>query len=191
MTLLAPDAIWYDWSGLNSALFLFINGLEWPAIDAVMLGFTAISHPAIYPVAIAAALLWKQAREHSFPTSNLTVFAVSYIIASTTIVPAIKDFLDFPRPASVFGQLSIRVLGTPDPAQAFPSGHATFATLIAASLAPGASRMARLVLFSYALLACLSRIWVGAHFPADVLGGVLIALVTVTLSRAALQRTLR
>ena len=69
----------------------------------------------------------------------------------------------------------------------FPSGHAAFAVLMAASLMPRIASGAQLALIVFAALACVSRIWVGAHYPADVLAGALIALVIVSLVRFAVM----
>lgn len=66
----------------------------------------------------------------------------------------------------------------------YPSGHAVFFTwlafMLAAGLAPRVSRRWRLPLWSaavfLAVVACLGRVWVGAHWPSDVIGGFVMAL---------------
>lgn len=183
-----PDSMWYDWLGRNSMLFELINGMESPLLDPLMAGLAVASHPGIFPYVIAAALILSLARPMSILPRNLAVFAVSYVLTSMIIVPVLKSGLDFPRPATVLGEAAIRLLGHPDPAQSFPSGHAAFAVVLAASLAPGTPILPRVGLIAFAFLSCLSRVWVGAHFPADVIGGVLIALVVVFLSRTVLRR---
>jgi membrane-associated phospholipid phosphatase len=92
------------------------------------------------------------------------------------IVPTLKDFLDFPRPAEVFGVQAIAILGNTEVHHSLPSGHAAFAVLLAASLTPGMAAGWRWSLVVFAVLVCLSRVVVGAHFPADVMAGALIAL---------------
>lgn len=76
---------------------------------------------------------------------------------------------------------------------AFPSGHTTSATLFAAAcawaLAPRArTRAARVVLIvataGFALAVGWSRIWVGVHWPSDVLGGWLYAIAWSALAVA-------
>ncbi len=91
-----------------------------------------------------------------------------------------KSSLDFPRPIIAMGSDTVTILGDPETSGAFPSGHAAFAVLVAASLMPGASRATQLALGVGAILVCLSRVWVGAHFPADVVGGALISIACVS-----------
>jgi undecaprenyl-diphosphatase len=73
-----------------------------------------------------------------------------------------------------------------DPSTGFsyPSGHAVFYTwfafMLAAALAPHLRPPWRIALWVGALLliliACLGRVWAGAHWPSDVLGGFLLGL---------------
>jgi len=66
----------------------------------------------------------------------------------------------------------------------YPSGHAVFFTwmsfMIAFALAPRVRPVIRPILWIAAalivVLTCISRVWVGDHWPSDVLGGVLLAI---------------
>ena len=66
----------------------------------------------------------------------------------------------------------------------YPSGHAVFFTwmsfMLAFSLAPRVNPRLRPVLWIAAgvviVLTCIARVWAGAHWPSDVIGGVLLGL---------------
>lgn len=66
----------------------------------------------------------------------------------------------------------------------YPSGHAVFFTwmsfMIAVSIAPKIRPAYRPLLWIVAVvvivLTCIARVWAGAHWPSDVLGGVLLGI---------------
>ncbi len=73
---------------------------------------------------------------------------------------------------------------TPASGFSYPSGHAVFFTwmsfMIAVSVAPRTKPAYRPALWilaaSVIVLACIARVWAGAHWPSDVLGGLLLGL---------------
>lgn len=176
----------YDWFGLNGQLFALVNDVRAPALDALMLSASALGHPRLYPFYVALALWISWRRPDVLPRRNLVVFAAAFALVSALIVPVLKDLLDLPRPLAVLGARA-HVLAEQELGHAFPSGHAAFATLLACALAPGTPRIARAAFVLYAVLVGLSRISLGAHFPADVLAGATIGWAVV----GALNRVMR
>lgn len=154
-----------------------------------MLAMTALGDHANYPIYMALALLLSAWRPLWLPRSNVLIFGVGYVITGL-IVMQIKPLLDFPRPLLALGSHWVQVVGRPEFHHSFPSGHATFAVLLAASLSHQSARPLRWLLWCFALLVCLSRPVLGAHFPADVLGGAVIAYLSVYSLRWLFKRLL-
>lgn len=176
----------YDWFGLNQTLFKWINSVHAPWWDSAMLALTAASDYRTFPAFMAVALVLAFLFARLMPFVNVVVFGVGYVFTGLT-VSYLKDTLTFPRPLTVLGPGAVTVLGPDRIADSFPSGHATFAFLVAAALAPGAPRLIQVALWTFAGLAALSRVGVGAHFPADVVAGALIGTLTALMIRAILR----
>lgn len=92
-----------------------------------------------------------------------------------------KMMADNPRPLEVLDAQAIHVIGEPLYVAAMPSGHTltafAAATAIYFSLAPS-GRHRYLWLFALALGVGLSRMAVGAHWPADVSVGAVLGIVS-------------
>jgi undecaprenyl-diphosphatase len=69
----------------------------------------------------------------------------------------------------------------------FPSGHTATAFAAATVLSFCAPRFAP-AFFVLAAAVAYSRMYVGVHFPLDVIGGIVIGVVTALLLRAAVRR---
>ncbi len=93
---------------------------------------------------------------------------------------ALKELVDRPRPTG-----TEPLVPMPDSAS-FPSGHASTAFAAAAALAVfGRSPWLRAALFATASAIALSRVWLGVHYPSDVVAGAIIgALVGWAIARS-------
>jgi len=103
---------------------------------------------------------------------------------SASLNSAVKRIVERPRPDGDFA-----ILSTPD-TWSFPSGHAYLAAavcggwLLLAGTLPGQwwGRAVTVVSLALILLAGFSRIWLGAHWPTDVLGAWLLAALVLLLA---------
>ena len=178
---------WYAWGGLNHALFLAINhaggGWLW---DHLALWGTAAGDHQLAPIYTAVLLALALKRPNWLAVQAVLVFLVAYLI-DWALVAGIKPWLDFPRPPRALGEAAVHILGRAEYAHSFPSGHTAFAFVLMASLLPGAHWVLKVVLVVFALWVGWSRMAVGEHFPADVLGGALLGLLPAWLAAQALR----
>jgi membrane-associated phospholipid phosphatase len=188
--MITPQMLLYSWWGLNKAIFLLLNGLHARWWDAVMLAATNAGSAGTFPYWIAAALLLAWLRPAMMPQLNVAVFAAGYV-ATGYLVPWLKSIIDFPRPFVALGRDVVTVVGHTPYGASFPSGHAAFVVLLCAALTPGVPKPIRWGLWIFASVVMLSRIVVGAHFPADVLGGAILGLAVAVLMRIVLASARR
>lgn len=175
---LSPQSTWYAWDGWNARLFLAINHAGDNAVwnNAARLG-TALGDHHLLPVYLGLALTLAMRWPRVLPVRSVLVYAWANLLLFLTIYGVLKPWANFPRPLSVFGPQAVHVLGEPKFVHSFPSGHAAFAAVLAASFAFSLPRPWGALLWVFALWVCWSRIAVGAHFPADVIGGALVGML--------------
>ncbi len=194
----------YDWGGANVWLFHAINNIRGDYLDPFMLTGTRIGSHALFPYYLAAAffsalIVVGRALRHDrllgqqlgmLWLSALAVFSLAYV-ADGAFLMWIKPLLDFPRPPLALGQGNLHIIGAPEFHHSLPSGHTSFSMLVGASFWPVAGRAGRAALIAFVLWVGISRISVGAHFPADVLAGWLTALLVVLMTRMVVRRFLK
>jgi membrane-associated phospholipid phosphatase len=101
------------------------------------------------------------------------------LFATLFIVAFLKSFFGVPRPPSVFAPDTINIIGPVLKNKSFPSGHTTTATMTGILLlfrGSDLSRGYRSAILGLTILAGISRIFVGAHFPLDVFAGHMLGL---------------
>ncbi len=194
----------YDWGGINVTLFHAINDIHSGFIDSFMLLGTALGDHNNFPLYLALLVLTTLVMLVRMPVhdaatvqqqilrwmSVVAVFSVGYVVDGW-LIGALKPMLDFPRPPLALPEGTLHIVGRAELHHSLPSGHASFAMLLVASLWPLFSRGWQVAGVFFVLWVGVSRISLGAHFPADVMAGFLLSLSVVTLVSLAVKNLLR
>jgi undecaprenyl-diphosphatase len=155
---------------LDYDLFRAINGLAGrnQAVDAIV-----VACAKFLPVVFALALvgLWLTWR----PTNQRAAFLAGI---SALVALGIGQLIGvaFPRPRPYLAH-QVKLLISPTADTSFPSDHATLGFAVAV-LVWRYNRRAGTVLLLLALVLAFARIFVGAHYPSDVLGGAVLGTLT-------------
>ena len=158
--------------GLETEAFRLLNEdlrvPYWPVWGLMQFG----SVVAVYACA-GAALAYRRYR--------LTVALLLAGTAAWWAAKGVKAFFDRPRPAEILDGVELR--HAPTEGLGFVSGHAAVATALAAAAWPWLGRTGRIVAVTLVVIVCLARIYVGAHLPLDVVGGIGLGLVVAAVVR--------
>ncbi|WP_201738499.1 glycerophosphodiester phosphodiesterase family protein [Thermus thermamylovorans] len=158
-------------------LILALQSLSRPWLDAFFLLATQLGHHYAYML-ILPFVYWAVDRRVGRQLAGV-------FLASMWLNGLLKEYLTLPRPDPAV----VRHL-VAEPSPGFPSGHAQGAATLWGYLA-AAFRRRWLTALAVALifLIALSRLYLGVHFPADVLGGLAIGLALVLAFRWLLARS--
>jgi membrane-associated phospholipid phosphatase len=159
---------------------LAVRPLRFHAATTVFTGLTNAAAEAAGLAVLAAGIIVLLARRRRWDAARLFLMAGS----SWALALAVKDIINRPRPpASLW-------LIPPDSAASFPSGHDTTAIVVVlivfmALAGTGRLRIAGTALaVVFALAVGASRVYLGDHYPTDVLGSYLTVAVAVLLASA-------
>lgn len=143
--------------------------------------------PLTMRLACAAAMIWLVWRRSARWTA---LWLAATCALGTLLQQALKALVDRPRPV------------WPDPVDsahyaAFPSGHAMTATVVCGLLLwllhdHGAGRAVWRTAMTLAVISVagvgLTRVWLGVHWPSDVLGGWILGAFVVAVAIGAYER---
>lgn len=170
------------------ALLQWIHEHQTPLLTQLMVEMTYLGTGTVVltVVGVAALFLWHTTHKHS---ARLLLAAT---IGNIILNGALKLVYHRARP-SVFEWQTVAV------SSSFPSGHAMSATVVYGTVAYLLMRLqkhawAKALTLSGAiiliLLICFTRLYLGVHYPSDVLGGIIVGLAWAAFCMATLEASL-
>jgi membrane-associated phospholipid phosphatase len=167
-SLVAISLVWSAGQRLDAWVFLSFNvrGSRPYWLDRIMLGFTQVGN-GFTTLAFAVILFLASERllADELILGTLTLFLVVLLV---------KAIVHRARPFILLTQA--RIVGYRARGRSFPSGHTSQSFFVATLMVQHfhASVWVAILLYAIALLVGITRMYVGAHYPRDVLAGAIL-----------------
>ena len=144
--------------------------------DRLMYAFSHLGYGYLYPVILF--LFFRQSRNETRLLLPASLAAFALVAVGQTLL---KRKANRPRPFETLPGVEKR-MNPPDPFS-FPSGHAAGAFLMA-TLCLHAHAALGLAALPFAMTVALSRVYMGMHYPSDVMAGSLLGVLSARLGLA-------
>ena len=146
---------------------------------------------AQYGIVLFAALLlwswWRARRAADARTMAAALWAPVGALVAIGVNQPISNLVAEPRPYAVFPHALVLVGRSSD--YSFPSDHAVLAGAVAAGVMLTHRRLGLVALLA-AIVMAFARVYVGAHFPRDVIVGLLLGAGVVVMGYLVVRRLL-
>jgi undecaprenyl-diphosphatase len=160
---------------LDKQLFYQINTLGTnPILDQVMPIITDLHKhlwfiAGLLPLIIAIWIF----REKMKAGKIILLIVLSVALSDAVSYRLVKPMIDRERPDK--SGITVQMRTNPHSGKSFPSNHAAN-NFAAATILAAAYPTAQIAFFGLAFIIAFSRVYVGVHFPLDVIGGALIGI---------------
>src|SRR4029079_8350757 len=169
----------------DDAVLRWMGAHHSTAIDNIILEITALATGTVVVMIVAVAALFLVLTRHKYSAILLLVSTIGGLVLNLIL----KTGFNRPRPTIFVPE--VRAVSS-----SFPSGHAMSAAIVYGTVAYLAARLhkrrwARALIMIVALLVivliCISRLYLGVHYPSDVVAGVSIGLAWAAFCMATLE----
>ena len=169
----------------DNAVLRWLGAHHTTAWDNVMVEITALGTGTVVMMIVAVAALFLVLTQHKYSAMLLLVSTLGGLVLNGVLK------LGFNRPRPTIFVPEVHAVSS-----SFPSGHAMSAAIVYGTVAYLAARLhkrawARALVMLAALIVivaiCISRLYLGVHYPSDVVAGVVIGLAWAGFCMAILE----
>lgn len=170
-------------TSLDLQMLLWIQqNLQSPTLTSFLECMTDLGNAGIVWIAIAA-ILWVNSRTRWVGIAVFLAIALDVVVTNGILKPLIA------RPRPFLLDLSITPLITPPTGFSFPSGHSVSSFAAAFVLYRLLPKGYGIPAITLAVLISLSRIYLGVHYPSDILAGLLLGFAIAKVVLWLMQKT--
>ena len=155
--------------GLDATVLQWLHAYRFPFLDALMAGLSDVSRAGALWIGLALLIALVHPVRWSAAVQVLLALALSFVLTEHVAKPFFNRARPFERNAEA------QVYGYRPTTRSFPSGHAVNAIAAAYTLTRLAPE-ARATFWLLAVLVVSSRVYLGVHYPSDVIVGALLGL---------------
>lgn len=169
----------------DDAVLQWVGAHRVPILEQIFVEITALGTAVVVIAVVGIAALFLSLTHHRWSAVLLLVSTIGGILLNT----ALKLGFNRPRPQLI-------EWGTHAVTTSFPSGHAMSASIVYGTVAWLAARLAEkrrtqilvlVVALVLIILISASRVYLGVHYPSDVLAGTLVGLAWAGFCMASLE----
>lgn len=166
---------------IDQSIFLFINQHLWNScMGFVMFTLTQLGNGFfLIPLIVVSILIFD--RKNAL---LILVISLITIFLGGIVVHILKELIQRPRPLSQF--MDMNIYGQKLYVGSFPSGHSQTAFSTAAVLSGYYKKW--LLFYLLAFLVAFSRVYIGVHYPLDIVAGSMIGYLSAKLILIISQR---